>query len=1189
MSQFKVQSQLMQNHRLAAPVTGVSQVAAARDGSGQLSLFSVGSSGHVYQTYPDPASDTGWSVRDLSYPSTAIALASYANPDGTITLVAADGKTGIHQILLPASPASPLPKWTTLPSLAAQGVAIGMAPSGGPAVCACGKDNNFYWLQIAKGAYTWGLGLRPPAGLTAVTAWAYAQVFDTDDWSGPSAGVVWTPQWMNDAPISLASRGWWGGSGWGCDAPGTFSAVATFMNAQGRWDVFAVNSGDQGVYYLQAPVGAASQQFTATKISGAIPAASVVAGHVASSAANGPSPLLEAFILDTSGHLCVTAQLAPPATGWGDCLVLNETLTFVRLCSALTMQGNSEVFAVTAAGTVYHVWQDPETTDWSFDLVEVAFNGQLEDVPTYQTIVSATDVNGQPLMFASATVAAPNNDSVLLQINGQAAMVAAGAPWTGTTDATGRLVISQMTSALASPVLQVTIAGVPGPIPPIDASGTVQGTLAAVTGQQLIEAGLLASQFQSEADQVAAALQQSMAMVPPAATPTAAIHPGSTMAVLSGNGGRARPAAQAWSYDVSSGRPRFQLLSSAEAAAAIAAAHALPPLVGGVLDTIEDAWGDVVSAVENGAAAVVTWTIDAASATLTLLVNGAQYYYDAAIDLVEDALDLAEQILTSVQVFFTNLFDWLGFVFNWQNILRTQQAVVYAVNQVLEFFQQAAGVVQQQVDANLQSFAQTQMPQLFQQAESFFGVNTSFGQYLSQNQQPLDGFDSPQATLMTTHLVQNVGSATSSSAGPSPAAVAALGSASSTLQGVLSKIDSLSTTYGTNQKIEDAQNFLSAAMTSQDQCLQLAMNGLFAAVEAALLAVVEGVQLVVDAVLSAVQTIIGALQTAFNTSWNIPIVSQLYARMTTSSSNPGGLTLTSMSLLGLLIAAPTTVVYSAVNGAAPFPDDASVASFQASFTAQTLLANSGLVAAAPAGVAQAAVSIGPRAAAAVGGVDPMVAIFAYAHASQLAITAVTEPFMDLQLPLGIKTSKLTTFLPPQLNPKAYEPLATALLMFEIAGVTFSIPWLTGPQPWSTTEQAAWGSYGWIASVVKMLADGAFYAVEKQLPRQTGDGGTFFEMIFGFIEVVPALGQVMHSGGAIPGAAGIVCAFGDILRVARLKMLVTDSFGVSLAVLAATDLAGNLAQAGLTIASAYETNDAAAVAAPAALRAGGAGV
>jgi hypothetical protein len=1173
-SQFKVLSQLMQNHRLAAPVTGNSQIAAARDGSGEISAFSIGSSGRVYQTYPDATSDTDWSVRDLSYPGTATAIACYADNDGTILLVAADGKTGIHQLIVPASTASPLPKWTSLPSIAAQSIAIGMSVAGAPAVCALSSAQNIYWLQIANGAYTWGRGLRTTSPLTPITAWAYAQVYDTEEWSaGPVTGAVWTPEPAGDPPKALFSRGWWGASDYGCQAAGDFTAVSTFMDAQGRFDVFAVNSADSGVYYLQAPVGTQSYEFTSTQISGSILASAVAAGHYLYPNGDGTTtPYLEAFILDTGGHLCIARQAAPPGTGWDDCLVLDEQLQFTRICTALTGVGNSEVFAIASDFSLYHVWQDPETSDWNFDQIQVAFDGQLEDVPTYQTIVSGTDANGQPLVYADASVSAVNGDSVYLEINGQGTIVGAGAPWTGTTDAKGSLVISQLTSALASPVLQVTIAGVQS-IPPFDASGTVQNTLTTLTSQQLIASGVLPAQFESEADTVVSGLQQAMGMVPPAAAPAGlAVHPGSTMAVLSG-GGKARASTQAWSYDVSRGRPVFQLLSDAEADAAIAKARALPSLVGGVFDTLEDAWGDVVSAVKHGAAALQTWVVKGAEVTLTLLVNGANWFYSSVVNLVEDALDLVEQILTTVQVFFEDLFDWLGFIFNWQNILRTQQAVAYTVSQGLAFLQQAAGVIQQKFDANIQTFVTTQLPTLFSQAENAFGANTSYGLFLSQaQQQPLQGLDAPPAQLMTNHLLQNAASATSGSSSASPVAADALGSVSSTLNGVMDKINTLSNTYGTNQKVQDAVGFFQAAVTSPDQFLQLALNGLFAAVEAAILAIFEGIQIVVDAILSAIQTILGALQSVLETTWDIPVLSQIYQRMTISSGNPKGLTLSAMSLMTLLIAAPATVVYSAINDAPPFPDDASVTAFQASFSASTLLANSGLGSGAATSAAVPSVATepsGPAAGVTAAAGSNAAAIMGYCHASMLGITAAFEPPLDLQLPLGIDLSELTSFSPVQSVAEVYTVLARTNLLLEIAGVALSVPWVAGPQPWATNQPAAWGSYGWIVSAVKASGDSVFYLVADKLPRQAGDPGTVFEFIFGFLEVVPAIMQT-YEGAHVAGSAGIVQSFGDMLRIIRLKEFVEESGGLTLAAIAGADFVGNLAQCGLTLAAAMDT-------------------
>jgi hypothetical protein len=1149
----KVLSQLMQNHRLATPVTGDSQLSVTQDPTGQLELFSIGSSGHVCQTYQDEDSDTGWSLRDLQYPGVAAFLACVTNPDKSVNVAAADGNLGVYLLQLPATFSETLPPWIQLPAMNIRGIRAGVGPDGSSVICIYnGQDNNFYMLGGSNGSYNWGSGLQTVQTIPPTTDWQYSQVFDTDDWSGPAPGIVWTGGDYGSQP-AVQSRGWWGGSGYGPYAPGSYTIVSVIPDLQGYWDVFAINSADLGVYYLHSPVGSDSSEFAVIKVSDDTACTTVAAGRFTPiGPSEGPPILLEAFSLSTSGILYQVQQNPDTTSGWGDFTALAEDLTFTQICVGVNGEGNSELFAVAINGTLYHIWQDAATTDWNFDEVEVATAGQLEDVPSYQTVINVLDAAGLPMPFVPATLACPNSDNVPLAINGEDVTVGPNSPWSGTTNGLGNIVINQATTGLGSPVLQVAVDGVPE-IPPIDASGTVQTTLVNVTGQQLID-NVLPPQFQQDAEAVAQGVRQALAMIPQQPATARSVHPRSDFRVFAANYGRIDASAiadQHWAFDVLSGRPRFRTLRPAEAAALIAEANALPKLDGSILGTLYDAWGAVVSAVEHGVATIAQWVVSGAQAVLTLVINGIQYVFTAAISLVEQALDLAQQILSTVQVWFQQLFAWLGYIFNWQNILRTQEAMVYTVNQVLQFFQEAASTIKTNIDSSLQSFVQNQLAAVFTAAEQQLGTATTFGEYQSAKTVPLQGFDSPAAQLIGNHLVQN-------SANAAPACQAQRLGVPSSLQAVVDQVTNLASTYGVNQKVTEALAFFQAAANSPDSYLQLTLSGILAVVEAGIVAVIAGVQLVADAVLDAIGDVMSGIQVLFNQEWDIPVVSDIYQRMTISDTNPDGLPLTALSLLGLLVAMPATVVYTAVNGTAPFPDDDSLAAFEAGFTSTMLLQNSGLAG------AQQPAPTGVRNAGAAGGTWSQ--IFAYMRAGTLTITSIVEPFIDLQIPDSVNQGQLTKFKPPQLSDASYKILGLSVLLLEVCNVGLSVPWVEGSISWSPATSGGWLSYGWCKDALKLVADTVFFLVTDALPRQVGDPGTWFEFFSGFLDIPSAVGYLITGGNGWSGAAGIVGGVGDILRVCRDSYVVVGTGGMSLLVLMESDLVGNLVEAALAIES-----------------------
>jgi len=1186
----KVLSQLLQNHRLATPVTGTTALSVITDSTGELQAFSIGSSGDVYWLYQDPNSDTGWSMNDLAFPGKAAFVAAVLNPDKTVSVVASSAGTP-YIINFAATPGTTSFPWTALPAtnvaaitMNVGGISAGNMPDGTSVIVVYNfTDTQFYMLSLSNGTYSWGEPLVTGPNSQNVTDWQFSPVYDDDDWSGPFPGVVWTGPMALAGPTeqSITSLGWWpSGSGSGCGLVGDFTIVSPVVDVQDVADTLALSTSDHGIYYLGVPIGSDGWQYTSTKISEDTACVTVASGRFTPpDSSSGPAFLVEAFALSTSGFLYLTRQLEDSSTPWDDFICLNDQLVFTQISASINGEGNSEVFAVMADGTVYHIWQDSATTDWNFDKVEYAVGGLLEDVPTYQTQIRVFDAAGMPAPNLPATLTPHDRDDVTLEINGEEVVLGQNSSWTGFTDALGGIVVNCATDALGTPALDLWFQGMlPTDTWLIDASGTVQATLSTVTGETLIAAGVISPQYESDADEVAQAVCAAMALADQPELDGAALHPQSDPRVIRFlPGGRGKHASlinlaavgeHCWSFDMRTGRPKFRNLDRAEALALIAKAKTLPDY-GSIFDVLTDTWGDITSAIESGAAQLVELVFDGAQAVLTVAIHGVQYFFQTAITLIEQTLDLVQQILTTVQVAFAQLFAWLGFIFNWPNILRTQEAMVYIVNEFFAFMIGAAATIQTNVDKRLVSFANEHIPPIFESVKKALGPDLTLGQYEASAPPPPQGFDSPAAQLMATHMVQNASGATPVSTG----STAKMASASSTLQTIIDTINNYSSTYGVDTHVQAAMNYFEAAANSPDQYLQFAVTGMLEVVEAAVLAAIAGLQAVVDAILSAISAIIAAIQAGLNQEWNIPVVSDLYSRMTQSDTNPNGLPLTALSLLGLLIAMPATVVYSVVKGVAPFPDNASLTEFKAGITAAKMLQNSGLGTATP---PPQPLSTETLADSSTNGTNAA-EICGILRATGLAITAEIEPLIDIQPPTGVTPSPSWTNWNAKwvLSAGAVSALSWSVLLLETADVALSAPWISGgKKSWNPNEAEAWACYGWVKDSVKWAADSVFLVTAGMLPRQWGEPGTYFEVIMGSIDPIVAFGY-WWNGGNLKAPASVWCntagdfvgGIGDQMRILRLQKTVVASEGISLVVLAASDVVGNLLESVLVAATA----------------------
>ena len=87
--QTVTETKFMQNYRVASPVNGGAEVAAVRNGTGDVELFTIGSDGTVWNFYPDPTSDTGY--RGVSTGLQGATVSAGVDNNGDIVVFAGSG------------------------------------------------------------------------------------------------------------------------------------------------------------------------------------------------------------------------------------------------------------------------------------------------------------------------------------------------------------------------------------------------------------------------------------------------------------------------------------------------------------------------------------------------------------------------------------------------------------------------------------------------------------------------------------------------------------------------------------------------------------------------------------------------------------------------------------------------------------------------------------------------------------------------------------------------------------------------------------------------------------------------------------------------------------------------------------------------------------------------------------------
>ncbi|MDD5036759.1 MAG: hypothetical protein PHE55_18680, partial [Methylococcaceae bacterium] len=309
--QISFRSRLMQNYRLALPVSGKSGLATCPTAGQDIELYSIGTNGAIYNIYRDPNSDTGWSATNLKFsispnvPGHAAYVTAALNPDGSTTVWAVDSSNAqIVYYLQGGSSGSP-DRWddfnwqivtdSCLDTLIIGGLQTVYDPSGNPYLAAYNSIGlpgshsgamlikHIGWQSFSDGGYpyapvfSWCTGLVEAAGGIGVSAGVF--VSDLEGFNPVIEGISsqfgsgnWTP---------------------GAQANGLYTAISAAVGPRGFSEPFAISQQDQGLYYLVTTID--SDQLTPVKLSGKVPVKALAAGC-------GPHGL-EVFGLSNAGYL----------------------------------------------------------------------------------------------------------------------------------------------------------------------------------------------------------------------------------------------------------------------------------------------------------------------------------------------------------------------------------------------------------------------------------------------------------------------------------------------------------------------------------------------------------------------------------------------------------------------------------------------------------------------------------------------------------------------------------------------------------------------------------------------------------------------------------------------------------------------------------------------------------------------
>ncbi len=294
------------------------------------------------------------------------------------------------------------------------------------------------------------------------------------------------------------------------------------------------------------------------------------------------------------------------------------------------------------------------------------------------------------------------------------------------------------------------------------------------------------------------------------------------------------------------------------------------------------------------------------------VIAGVEVVAEFIIKELNDLLDTVAAIFSTAGVVLETAQQWLGYIFDWEDILRTKNALVHAMDQVLIFSERS---VQQIKDMTKKQFANWQA-----------NINTGFDSLEEKIKGGLGSVFDPQASQTTPQmseavsnnfmyrsLIDNMDNGTSE---PPP---------------VVDNINknSLENVFDTmGQGASDITNKVQehvGKINTSDKIYEIALSKLFKFLKQVASGVLTGVETVITTLMDLLQGALRGINDLLSAEWNIPFVSAFYKSKTGSN-------LSAKDLIALMVAIPATAAWKVIHSKAIFKDDEELEKFKRGYT-----------------------------------------------------------------------------------------------------------------------------------------------------------------------------------------------------------------------------------------------------------------
>lgn len=592
--------------------------------------------------------------------------------------------------------------------------------------------------------------------------------------------------------------------------------------------------------------------------------------------------------------------------------------------------------------------RDDKTGDWWAEQIELPSSKDIEAHVVYATDVTVCNEKGTPQPNTAVTISASN--LVKITVNDSIYNVGpTNLSVTVFTNHAGKIAVAQPTNSLGAATLSFSLSS-QQPIGVRQFAG-IQDRLAMITAEELIaakdanEKPLLPDKYRNidSAKALSQSFQACMKLVQSTAIKLDTTGLNSSARRL-GIGSHDRDATEqlnriivpnqplCWLIEFNEQTVVYRELTEKTAQDELNLMVSYTSVSSEGLSTSISELGDLVTALSNGIAkvtkALITAVNNKVSVTITFVIDGINYIIESAITFVEEVFDLVEVALANVEVTFEKTFEWLGFVFDWDDILRTHSIIAYTIEEFLTFLPMASSRMKKLMDDGITNLVQ-QIDPAFNELVEKLG-NSNIGNSFRNNRKESPVFS---YAISNNQILDAIMSGSTIAQLRIP--VANLKEMSGPIDDLLNKIQDLTNSIVDNNEFLHAKEIFQNLGDNLDQILSGITAGLLRIIQGITKFMLQGVQTVVDCLIDSLSMLTEVLLRLLKAACNVPFVSSFYKWLTKEDLSP-------LSLIALIAAIPTTVLYKSIYKTAPFSDQASVDLFKSSYTRQALLTSFGL-------------------------------------------------------------------------------------------------------------------------------------------------------------------------------------------------------------------------------------------------------